>query len=67
MTGEECKDVCNVLCKTERCYNNTLWMQRRLTNALPAELFTFLLSKHFDLFGLIDAGLAIDKNKIKML
>jgi hypothetical protein len=27
----------------------------------------YLLSKHFDLFGLIDAGLAIDKTKIKML
>lgn len=26
-----------------------------------AEAFAFLLSKHFDLFGLIEAGLAIDK------
>lgn len=25
----------------------------------------YLLSKHFDLFGLIDAGLAIDKTKLK--
>jgi hypothetical protein len=27
--------------------------------------FAFLLSKHFDLFGLIEAGLAIDKTKIQ--
>jgi len=27
--------------------------------------FYFLLSKHFDLFGLIDAGLAIDKATVK--
>lgn len=25
--------------------------------------FRYLLSKHFDLFGLIEAGLAIDKTK----
>jgi hypothetical protein len=30
-------------------------------------MIPYLLSKHFDLFGLIDAGLAIDKTKIKML
>lgn len=30
------------------------------------EAFLFLLSKHFDLFGLIDAGLAIDKTKLKL-
>lgn len=29
-------------------------------NKLSAEQFSFLLSKHFDLFGLIEAGLAID-------
>jgi hypothetical protein len=27
--------------------------------------FVFLLSKHFDLFGLIEAGIAIDKTKIQ--
>lgn len=30
-----------------------------------AELTRYLLSKHFDIFGLIDAGLAIDKSKLK--
>jgi hypothetical protein len=28
------------------------------------ETFLWLLSKHFDLFGLIEAGLAIDKTKL---
>lgn len=32
-------------------------------NKLDAEQHRYLLSKHFDLFGLIDAGLAIDKTK----
>jgi hypothetical protein len=29
-----------------------------------AELTKFLLSKHFDLFGLIEAGLAVDKTTL---
>lgn len=29
------------------------------------ELFRYFLSKHFDLFGLIESGLAIDKTKLK--
>lgn len=32
-----------------------------------AEKTSYLLSKHFDLFGLIEAGLAIDKTTIKEL
>jgi hypothetical protein len=31
---------------------------------LHPKTFAFLLSKHFDLFGLIEAGLAIDKTKL---
>lgn len=30
-----------------------------------AEWFRYLLSKHFDLFNLIESGLAIDKNNLK--
>jgi hypothetical protein len=30
-----------------------------------AAIVQYLLSKHFDLFGLIEAGIAIDKTKIK--
>lgn len=46
----------------------------RGSNSLPAfseskvwaaEQTAFLLSKHFDLFGLIEAGLAIDATKVK--
>lgn len=32
-------------------------------DCLDGESIRYLLSKHFDLFGLIDAGLAIDKTK----
>lgn len=31
---------------------------------LPPDDFHYLLSRHFDLFGLIDAGLAIDKTNL---
>lgn len=34
---------------------------------LAPEQFHYLLSKHFDLFGLIDAGLAIDSTTLKQL
>jgi hypothetical protein len=34
------------------------------TNPQP-ETFHYLLSKHFDLFGLIDAGLAVDQKTLK--
>jgi|SRR5688572_9480762 len=33
--------------------------------AYITEVFRYLLSKHFDLFGLIESGLAIDASKIK--
>ncbi len=36
--------------------NEPLWNSHLITK--------YLLSKHFDLFGLIDAGLAIDKSKL---
>lgn len=32
-------------------------------NKLSAEQFSYLLSNHFDLFGFIESGLAIDKTK----
>lgn len=34
---------------------------RREENFYEPKTFLYLLAKHFDLFGLIDAGLAIDK------
>jgi hypothetical protein len=36
-----------------------------IMNKWSPEDFIFLLSKHFDLFGLIPAGLAIDKTTLK--
>lgn len=35
------------------------------SDALPTKIIPFLLSKHFDLFGLIEAGLAIDSTTLK--
>jgi hypothetical protein len=37
-------------------------MNNRYSRYSP-KIFLYLLSKHFDLFGLIEAGLAIDKTK----
>ncbi len=38
--------------------------QGKPTIYMNAEITAYLLSKHFDLFGLIEAGLAIDKTKL---
>lgn len=38
---------------------------RREENFYEPKTFLYLLSKHFDLFGLIKSGLAIDKNTLK--
>jgi hypothetical protein len=38
---------------------------KRKTSCFSAEEVRILLSKHFDLFGLIEAGLAIDSTTIK--
>lgn len=39
--------------------------RRPLAIAYQLDLFTYLFSHHFDVFSLIDNGLAIDKTKIK--
>lgn len=41
------------------------WLKHLRFNELKAEQFTFLLSKHFDLFGLIESGLAVNAAEIK--
>lgn len=41
------------------------WEWQDFKTLLSVEQFLWLLSKHFDLFGLIEAGLAIDKTKTK--
>lgn len=43
-------------------YNDLTFLQ---SLTVDAEITTYLLSKGFDLFGLIDAGLAIDKTTLK--
>ncbi len=42
----------------------TYWHLKCCGREKEPEVFLYLLSKHFDLFGLIDAGLAIDKTKL---
>lgn len=64
---------CNFSC---RCYEGQIAIthdgtihyyndngDRERAHNLP-KAYKYLLSKHFDLFGLIDAGLAIDKTKL---
>jgi hypothetical protein len=60
MTEDEC-DEYNRL--SETCYSvaNKLWDQIRQESSITK----FLLSKYFDLFSLIEAGLAIDKTKLR--
>jgi len=53
MTEEEKGNVCG----TDWTYTDGGW-------EYTPETFLFLLSKHFDLFGLIDGGLAIDKTTL---
>ena len=53
---------------TEDEKNNLSWEWKVDYDFKPIfrpDQFLFLLSKHFDLFGLIDAGLAIDKTTLK--
>lgn len=38
---------------------------RECTHQNQLDLFTYLFENHFDVFGLIDKGLALDKTKIK--
>lgn len=42
------------------------WVKVIAFNSLKPQQFKFLLSKHFDVFGLIKAGIAIDAAKIKV-
>lgn len=62
MTEEEGKEVCRYTRDAQAFvkFNTAIGKE-----AINATTMVYLLSKHFDLFGLIDAGLAIDKTKIK--
>lgn len=49
-------------------YSNGNWAlswEEELTSFNQVDLFTYLFSHHFDVYSLIDNGLAIDKTKIK--
>ena len=58
MTGEEKKEL-------EKIEKNEYVADAGIEQDIwTSKEFLYLLSKHFDLFGLIDAGLAIDKTKL---
>lgn len=40
------------------------WIKNQGTNETPYGIIEYLLSKHYDVFGLIPAGLAIDINTL---
>jgi hypothetical protein len=58
MTEDEHKEWQNIR------FNREFKLKPVLTDA-EYESFRYLLSKHFDLFGLIEAGLAIDATTLK--
>lgn len=65
MTEEEAKD-CHNLTTIQKSIDgkDVIGYYRENEPFLEPIQFAFLLSKHFDLFGLIDAGLAIDKTTL---
>lgn len=64
MTEEELQECGNMIYdfSDDPELNNHQWKDFEIGSA--PEQFHWLLSKHFDLFGLIDAGLAIDKTTL---
>lgn len=51
--------------KEEKSIYNKMFKSNIPLPIVEANRTRFLLSKHFDLFGLIEAGLAIDKTTLK--
>lgn len=47
---------------THQLKSENIWIPQKVTQQL--EMFQYLFENHFDVFGLIDAGLAIDINTI---
>jgi hypothetical protein len=63
MTEDERKEID----KVRRYYSDTILIPAPVFGSFQEAMpyvFYYLLSMHFDLFGLIEAGLAIDKTKI---
>jgi hypothetical protein len=60
LTEEEMKEVCRFTrdAQAYKEFDSAVGKE-----SINAEVALYLLSKHFDLFGLIDAGLALDKTK----
>jgi thiol-disulfide isomerase/thioredoxin len=65
MTEEEFKDVAHLKYTLPEDEIQQIVKERRIDLLeTSSTVFVYLLSKHFDLFRLIEAGLAIDKTKM---
>lgn len=64
MKVEEMQECGNMIYDFSNDEELNKWQPSDFEIGLAPEQFYWLLSKHFDLFGLIEAGLAIDKTKI---
>jgi hypothetical protein len=62
ITEDELK-LCHIYSSVEHA--KICWKERFLSPLIKPKDVVYLLSKHFDLFGLIDAGLAIDVTTLK--
>jgi hypothetical protein len=63
LNGEPCEAHWSLWCK-EKLFGCRHAYVIDIQHHVKPDEFIWLLSKHFDLFGLIEAGLAIDKTKI---
>lgn len=66
MTEDECKECGNMIYdfSDDPELNNHQW--KDFEGGLWPEQYHWLLSKHFDLFGLIKSGLAIDEKELSI-
>jgi hypothetical protein len=64
MTEEEMKECGNLDYDFSDEPELNQWDWREFDTLISANQFHYLLSRHFDLFGLIEAGLAIDKTTL---
>ena len=64
MTEEEMKECGNMIYDYSNDPDLNIWEWRDFEIGLAPEQYHWLLSKGFDLFGLIEAGLAIDSSKV---
>jgi hypothetical protein len=65
MTDEEAAECGNLDYDFSSEPDLNIWNWKDFDTLNSSNQFIYLLSKHFDLFGLIESGLAIDKTTLK--